>query len=148
MIERRKARQAALELLYQREIYDCALEPAIARYLRVPEHKPLSNFSLKVLQGIEEHQEKIDGLIDDFAENWALERLPLIDRNILRIAIYEMLFEPSIPFSVSINEAIELAKLFGSAESGKFINGVLGHVAVSFEEGRANLSSSGNKEAK
>lgn len=147
MIERRKARQAALELLYQREIYDCELSAAIARHQGVADNKPLPSFSLKLLRGIDANQTEIDRMIDEYAQNWAIERLPLIDRNILRIAIYEMLFEPAIPFSVSINEAIELAKLFGSAESGKFINGVLGHVAVSLEE-RAKASPSGSKGAK
>jgi len=147
MIERRKARQAALELLYQHDIYGCDLNAAIARHVRVADAKPIPDFALRLLNGIAPNHKVIDELIDKNAENWAIERLPLIDRNILRIAIYEMLFEPSIPYSVSINEAIELAKLFGSAESGKFINGVLGHVAVSLEE-ETKASSSGKKEAK
>src|SRR3990170_3171097 len=98
MIERRKARQTALELLYQREIYDCGLADVIARYSRVEGNKPLADFSLRLLQGIEVNQQTIDNVIDKYAENWAIERLPLIDRNILRIATYEMLLEPTIPY--------------------------------------------------
>lgn len=134
MIERRKARQAALELLYQREIFECSFEDVVARYASGNPDKPLPDFSLLLLRGIEGHQQEIDELIDRHAKNWAIDRLPFIDRNILRIALYEMLFEASIPVSVSINEAIELAKIFGSAESGKFINGVLGQVALSLEK--------------
>lgn len=147
MIERRKARQAALELLYQREIFECGLGDVLARQALAAPDKPLSEFSLRLLHGIDDNQRHIDELIDKHAKNWAIDRLPLIDRNILRIALYEMLFEPSIPVSVSINEAIELAKVFGSAESGKFINGVLGQVAVSLGDGD-RASSSGKKEAK
>lgn len=146
MIERRKARQAALELLYQREIFECGLADALARRAKALPEKPLPEFSLRLLQGIDANQRPIDKLIDKHAKNWAIDRLPLIDRNILRIALYEMLFEPSIPVSVSINEAIELAKVFGSAESGKFINGVLGQVAVSL--GDLDKVPSGKKEAK
>lgn len=147
MIERRKARQSALELLYQREIYECGLRDVIARQARAAPGKPVSEFSLRLLHGIDDNQQHIDKLIDKHAKNWAIDRLPLIDRNILRIALYEMLYEPSIPVSVSINEAIELAKVFGSAESGKFINGVLGQVAVSLGDAD-RASSSGKKEAK
>lgn len=146
MIERRKARQAALELLYQREIFECGLSDALARQARAVPDKPLPEFSLRLLRGIDTNQRAIDELIDKHAKNWAIDRLPLIDRNILRIALYEMLFEPSIPVSVSINEAIEMAKIFGSAESGKFINGVLGQVAVSL--GDSDRVSSGKREAK
>lgn len=146
MIERRKARQAALELLYQREIFECGLADALARQARAVPDKPLPEFSLRLLRGIDTNQRAIDELIDKHAKNWAIDRLPLIDRNILRIALYEMLYEPTIPVSVSINEAIEMAKIFGSAESGKFINGVLGQVAVTL--GGSGSVSSGKREAK
>lgn len=134
MIERRKSRQAALELLYQREIVGGSIADAVAGYVRIPANKPLPDFCRRLLRGIEVNQRTIDEMIDVYAENWALERLPLIDRNILRMAIYEILYESDIPVSVSINEAIELAKKYGSPESGKFINGVLGHVAVSLAQ--------------
>ena len=147
MIERRKSRQAALELLYQREIVGGRIADAVAGYVRIPTNKPLPDFCRRLLGGIEVNQRTIDDIIDVNADNWALERLPLIDRNILRIAIYEMLYESDIPVSVSINEAIELAKKYGSPESGKFINGVLGHVAVSLEQPH-EVSPGSKKEAK
>jgi N utilization substance protein B len=91
---------------------------------------PLSDFCLRLLRGVVQHCSSIDKLIQEHADNWRLERMPLVDRNILRIAIYEMLYEDDIPCSVSINEAIELAKVYGSSDSSKFINGVLGNIAI------------------
>ena len=136
MSTRRKARQTALELLYEREIWGNTIAAVIEKHARTEPEKPLPAFGRRLLEGIEGHRGTIDEVIDKYSENWVLERLPLVDRNILRIAIYEMLYEPSIPFSVSINEAIELAKLYGSPDSGKFINGVLGNVAAHLESDR------------
>jgi len=75
--------------------------------------------------GTLEHREEIDGLIRGQADNWRLERMPAVDRNILRLAVYEMLFETDIPKLVVVDEAIELAKKFGSEQSGRFVNGLL-----------------------
>lgn len=147
MIERRLARQAALEILYQCEIIGCSPKSIIDRQSSQQPEKTIPQFCVRLLSGVEANQEEIDGLIAKYSENWVLERLPPIDRNILRIAIYEMVNEPSIPISVSINEAIELAKKYGSADSGKFVNGVLGHAAISLEERDKGLSN-GEKEVK
>ncbi len=133
MVERRRSRATAVEILYQKEMTDLSLDTIFYRRTESSGEKT-SGFSKKLLKGIEANQEKIDQLIDNYAKNWAIERLPVVDRNILRISIYEMVYEPEIPASVSINEAIELAKIYGSAESGKFVNGVLGQVAKSLEE--------------
>ncbi len=133
MVERRRSRAIAVEILYQKEMTDFSLDTIFERRIESSGEK-VSGFSKKLLKGIEANQEMIDGLIDDYAKNWAIERLPVVDRNILRISIYEMVYEPEIPASVSINEAIELAKIYGSVESGKFVNGVLGQVARNLEE--------------
>ena len=82
-------------------------------------------FSDAVLFGIEAHQEEIDPLIGELAIGWSIERMPRVDLSILRVAIYEMMYRRDIPYSVSINEAVELAKKYGAQESPAFINGVL-----------------------
>ena len=131
MLERRKARKAALEILYQREITGALITAILENHLYPAANDPFTPFTLRILYGIEEHQAEIDPLIARYTDNWALERMPLLDRNIIRISIYEMLFESDIPHSVSINEAIELAKIYGTQDSSKFINGILGKIASS-----------------
>jgi N utilization substance protein B len=83
------------------------------------------HYAQALVRGTIEHREEIDGLIRGQADNWRLERMPAVDRNILRLAVYEMLFETDIPKLVVVDEAIELAKKFGSEQSGRFINGLL-----------------------
>jgi transcription antitermination factor NusB len=82
-------------------------------------------YAQELVRGAVEHQEKVDDLIRSQADNWRLERMPAVDRNILRLAIYEMLFERETPKLVVLDEAIELAKKFGSEQSGRFVNGLL-----------------------
>ncbi len=88
-------------------------------------------YARRLVEGASKHGEAIDELIRRFAENWRLERMPIIDRNILRLAIYEMLYESSVPKVVIVDEAIELAKKFGSENSGRFVNGLLDGVLKS-----------------
>ncbi|HEB12533.1 MAG TPA: transcription antitermination factor NusB [Actinobacteria bacterium] len=132
MVERRQARSIALEILYQSEITGLTLAVAVERRASTEQSTP--EFTLKLLDGIQENKAMIDILIERYSENWILERLPIVDRNILRISMYEMVFESDIPLSVSINEAIELAKSFGGTESGRFVNGVLGQAAKNLED--------------
>ena len=85
-------------------------------------------FAESLVQGVDSHRSEIDGLIVSASEHWRLERMSIVDRNILRIALYEMLYCADIPPKVSINEAIDLGKTFGTEESGAFINGILDHI--------------------
>jgi len=142
MSERRKARKDALEILYEKEITQQPLDQIIRnRKLARDEHP--SDFTIRLVEGIEENRERIDNIIRSHTDNWALERMPIVDRNLIRIGLYEMLYEEDIPYSVSINEAVELAKIYGMEESSKFINGVLGRIATELKE-----SKEGKKEAK
>jgi N utilization substance protein B len=142
--KRRTAREIALQMLYQRELggtdlaaifaaFDageyvaCHREPGGAaeggRALqRVVEALP---YAQELVRGTVAHLEEIDGLIRVQAANWRLERMPVVDRNVLRLAVYELLFETDIPKLVVMDEAIELAKKFGSEQSGRFVNGLL-----------------------
>lgn len=85
-------------------------------------------FSEAIIRGIMEHQQDIDATIVKYAPEWPLEQITIVDRNVLRIGVYELLFAPDVPPKVAINEAIEVAKGFGGESSGKFVNGVLGAI--------------------
>ena len=91
---------------------------------------PLTSYALEMLQGVVEHQEQIATWIADAAHNWTIQRMLNVDRNIIRMAAFEMAFVDEIPVPVAINEAVELAKVFGGDESPKFVNGVLGRIAT------------------
>ncbi len=129
MRDRRLARKLALEVLYEREIVEEDWRVIAGRRLEDEENIPMIEFCRRLLKGLDRNGPAIDKIIEEKTRNWVLDRLPLIDRNILRLAIFEMVFEPKIPASVSINEAIELAKEYGGSESSKFINGVLGQLS-------------------
>lgn len=129
MQDRRKARTIALEIIYQKEITNNSLDEIIKNRRRMGEYEIPSEFSMSLVRGVVNHQEELDDLVSNYANNWALDRMPLLDRNIIKISLYEMLYEQDIPFSVSINEAVELAKIFGTEDSRRFVNGVLGKIA-------------------
>ncbi len=133
MLERRKSRQAALEILYWREVSGGSVESLAEEWEQV-RGRPLDVFALRLASGAVENSERIDELIQRYTDNWALERMPLLDRNIIRAGLYEMLFEGDIPHSVSINEAVELAKVFGTDDSSRFVNGILGRIALDLQE--------------
>ena len=145
MRDRRLARKMALEILYEREIVEDDWRVIAGRRLEDEENIPMIEFCRRLLKGLDRNGPAIDNIIEEKTRNWVLDRLPLIDRNILRLAIFEMVFEPKIPASVSINEAVELAKEYGGAESSKFINGVLGQLANDLE---AEKISKSKKEAR
>jgi len=86
------------------------------------------SFTDKIIRGVTDHLDEIDEYIKKFAPEWPLEQITNVDRNILRIGVYELVFDPDIPSKVAINEAIEVAKNFGGESSGKFVNGVLGSI--------------------
>ncbi|MGH7409256.1 MAG: transcription antitermination factor NusB [Candidatus Methylomirabilales bacterium] len=126
MGQRRKARECALLILFQREFRLEPLEQLCAQFWAehpVPDEG--RHYAEALVRGVAERGEIIDAAIQGVAEHWAFERLALVDRNILRLAAYELLFCEDIPPKVAINEAIELAKAFGGEESGRFVNGLL-----------------------
>jgi N utilization substance protein B len=100
------------------------LKPAAARRRRELLEASFE-YAKKLVQGTIDHRQEIDTLIRSRADNWRLERMPVVDRNVLRLAVYEMLFEEDIPHLVVVDEAIELAKRFGSENSSRFVNGLL-----------------------
>ena len=129
MLERTKARRQALNILYQREITADTVEGILdERSFNLDEDTPLE-FCLTLVSGVGSHQDEIDVVLSDISEHWTVARMPLVDRSILRMAVYEILFLDDVPDSVSINEAVEMAKIYGGDDSSKFVNGVLGKLA-------------------
>ena len=131
MSTRRKARAMALQALYEIDLVKHDEEAVVSKRVTAAElSEENRSFIRGLVNGIIQRREEIDGYIRKFATAWPLERLSIIDRNILRLAIFEVLFDNEVSVKVAINEAVELAKKFGSDNSPKFINGVLGSVST------------------
>ncbi len=129
--ERRKARTLALQALYEVNSAGHEVEGVVTHLLakeRLSEEN--ADFTRELVSGVIQNKEKIDLNIQNFAPAWPIEQLPIVDRNILRLAIFEILLDNKVPLKVAINEAVELAKTFGSDNSPKFVNGVLGSVSA------------------
>lgn len=129
MKKRRKAREAVLQILYQKDITDDKSPQAPEEFwIENPCLPDVMEFANLLVKGTLENLPKVDSLIENSSENWILSRMGVIDRNILRMAVYEMISGLDIPVKVILNEAIEIAKRFGTEDSPKFINGVLDQV--------------------
>ena len=130
MTRRSRGREVALQVLYQVEQNPVIPADEIRRFIerRLLEDRKLCEFTEGLIDGVKEHQARIDAMISQVAENWRLDRMAAIDRNILRLGAYEMLFRPEVPAKVAINEALELAKRYSTAQSSRFVNGILDRV--------------------
>ena len=132
MSARSKARKQALDLLYETDIRGTnLLETLIERDIPAegPDARPIREYTRELVNGVSENRRKIDELITTYAQGWDMDRLPAVDRNILRLGIYEILWSSSVPTSVAIDEALYLAKELSSDDSSKYIHGVLGRIA-------------------
>lgn len=123
-MKRRQARELALQALFQLDNHEISIEEAIGH---VTEEK--DSFLTQVVTGVVNHKEEIDASLRDKLENWSLSRLPKIERTVLRIAVFELLFTEETPAKVVINEALEISKVFGDEKSSRFVNGVLSKFA-------------------
>ena len=132
--ERTSARRAALQVLYTSEITDESPAAIAESGRRLEEDGPMPEYALALVRGVESHRCAIDNHLASTSENWSLARMPIVDRSILRLATFEMMYVDDVPTSVSINEAVELAKDFGGEdESHRFVNGILGRIAKMLE---------------
>ena len=126
MGSRRTAREIALQILYQVEVNPVTPQEALELYWEsVSLSEDVKEFAVKIVEGVHRSKEEIDRLIEEHSEHWKLDRMTWIDRNVLRMGVFELLHNDEIPPRVAINEAIDLGKRFGSEESGAFINGIL-----------------------
>jgi transcription antitermination protein NusB len=143
MGQRRKAREVALECLYSYEIRENVSVEEIFPYSQERHQldKEGSDFALALLRKTTENITELDSIIARHIDNWDLARLAMIDRNILRLGLAELHYFPEIPKKVTIDEAIELAKLYGSADSGRFVNGVLDALSKDLQSGEASHDS-------
>jgi N utilization substance protein B len=121
---RSDARERALSLLYEAESKEVSPRSVLAALPVTP--TPLV---VEMVEGVEDHRQQLDDLIAEHARNWSLERMPAIDRNVLRLALFELIGRPDVPTAVVIDEAVELAKRFSTDDSGRFVNGMLSAIA-------------------
>ena len=140
MASRRQAREYALQALFQEDVREVTVQAALADLWsglmdgegldqsRPPESEEVE-FAQRLCHGVDQNRREIDALIEECSTNWRLPRMPVVDRNILRMAAYELIGCADIPATVSINEAIELAKKFGAQDSRAFVNGIVDRMA-------------------
>jgi transcription antitermination protein NusB len=131
MPARRKARKRALDVLYEADLRSEPIQTVLASALgRIePPPPPHLPYAVSLVEGVAAHVDRIDELISSYAEGWTLERMPVVDRNLARIAVYELLYVDDIDDAVAISEAVELAKQMSTDDSPRFLNGVLARIA-------------------
>jgi N utilization substance protein B len=137
MSARTKARKRALDLLYGADLREISLNSALAmeaaRAAREPARAASWDYARQIVTGIAEHGDEIDELIDTYSKGWSIDRMPVLDRAILRIGIWELLFNDEVPAGVAISEAVEAAKTLSTEDSGGFVNGLLARIAKTRE---------------
>jgi N utilization substance protein B len=136
MSARSKSRKRALDVLYASEARGVSPLVVLAERMEVPtgpdlhSYSPMGEYAESVVRGFVEHQNRVDDLLSEHSRGWTLERMPAVDRAILRIAVYELLYSLDVPPAVVVNEAVDSAKLLSTDDSPKFVNGVLGGIAT------------------
>lgn len=138
MRKRTKAREYVLQILYQVDITRGNWQEALENFWQNSEvgdiSDELKDFSKQLLEGVVGHLQEIDRKISKYAANWQLERMAFVDRNIMRLGCFELLYREDIPPKVAINEAVELAKKYSGIESGKFVNAILDQIKIEKEK--------------
>jgi N utilization substance protein B len=124
MSTRREARERALSLCYELEVRALPVDELLDQLPVPPEP-----YAVTLVRGVDEHREEVDAMLRKYSEHWALERMPVVDRAVLRLGCYELGWEPDLPTGVVISEAVELAKQYSTKDSGRFVNGMLGRIA-------------------
>jgi N utilization substance protein B len=129
MGKRRRGREAALRMLFEIDVGKMPADEVVERHLADSGLDPDSAaFARQLVEGAVQERQRIDDLLGHYAREWSLSRMANVDRNVLRLAAFEILCLPDIPASVSVDEAVEMAKKYSTAESGKFVNGILGNL--------------------
>ncbi len=141
---RTRARELALQFLYTLELRgheaheerEAFIDHHTRRGQDARGQAEIAQYARTLIQGVDQHREELNRWIEHIARNWRLERMAHVDRNILRMAIFELLYQPDIPFKVVINEAIDIAKRYSTGQSGSFVNGILDRARILIQEGR------------
>jgi len=133
---RRQARELAMQALFYMDIQKNSSQEMLERFCEnFRPSKKMRPFFLVLVNGVLRVKSDIDALIEQFSKNWKIGRMTCVDRNVIRIAVYEMLYCEDIPLKVSINEAVDVGKKFGSEESGAFINGIIDSIRIALDNG-------------
>ena len=127
MSARTKARKRALDVLFESEVRGLQLDGTLEERLTAQE-PPVKEYTVDLVRGVTEHRSKIDALLSSYSEGWTLERMPAVDRNVLRIGVFEVLYVDDVPDAVAVTEAINLVRDLSTDESPSFVNGVLGNI--------------------
>jgi N utilization substance protein B len=122
-----------LQLLFQAEATERSVQEVLDDAYALSDDEPLDDFGRLLALGADEHRQEADSIIGRSSTNWTVERMPSVDRNLLRLAVYEMLYVDEVATAVTIDESVELAKAYGTDESSRFVNGLLGRVAQEIE---------------
>ncbi len=137
---RRKSRELAMQALFYMDMAKCHSDENLQLFCQI--HQPPQKawpFFLKLVQGVNYTRASVDTVIAQYSDNWAMDRMSGVDRNVMRIAVFEMVYCPDIPNKVSINEAIDIGKAFGYEESGAFINGILDSIHLALQNNAINI---------
>lgn len=140
MGNRRKSRELAMQALFYMDMSGNDSEESLSRFCENFEPSgEILPFFLKLVKGVMQTRLKVDEIIERFSSNWKLNRMSGVDRNVMRVAVYELLCCPDIPYKVSLNEAIDIGKKFGTEESGAFINGILDSIRMALEKNEIDI---------
>nr|WP_218889015.1 transcription antitermination factor NusB [Saccharopolyspora hordei] len=126
---RSKARKRAVDFLYEADQRGVDAVTLLSERVGSPEVPPVSDYTVTLVEGVAENRDRIDELLTQHAEGWSLERMPAVDRSVLRLGLYELLWSDDVPPAVAIDEAVELVKALSTDDSPRFVNGVLGRIA-------------------
>ena len=127
MSARSKARKRAVDILFEAELRDRGVLETLAERITVND-PPVADYTRTLVEGVTEQRVRIDELLSTYAVNWTLERMPAVDRNVLRVGVYELLFAADVPDAVAVSEAVELVRELSTDESPAFVNGLLGRI--------------------
>lgn len=136
---RSKARKRAVDALYEAEARELDPVTLLAGRVGSAEVPPVNDYTVALVEGIREHRTRIDELLAEHAEGWTVARMPAVDRAVLRLGLYELLWAGDVPDPVAIDEAVELAKMLSTDDSPRFVNGVLGRIQLVADQLRAVL---------
>ena len=127
MAARTKARKRALDVLFESEVRGLPLDGTLEERLAAQD-PPIGDYSVELVRGVLGHQERIDELLTTYAEGWTLDRMPSVDRNVLRLGVFELLYAADVPDAVALSEAVSMVRELSTDESPSFVNGVLGGI--------------------
>jgi transcription antitermination protein NusB len=128
MAARSRARKRALDILFESELRGMPAGESLAHRLADPAQQ-LNPYTVTLVEGVREHRERLDELVNEYSVGWTLERMPVVDRHLLRIGMFELLYCDEVPDAVAISEAVNLARELSTDESPAFVNGILGRIA-------------------